>query len=183
MYRWRKVLGVAVIICSICLIFTWERYGKEKVLYKQIAVLKENVNRGEIIRKDMIKFLSISLREPCITKSDSNKLIGKMARHYIHKGTPLFDEYFEDEADALDYEKGKMIMSIPDNLIANRMANFERGDTLSWFIRGESLGSCRVYNFYKKEKRIEILAREDVIKKLSVAIYQGGRLVAVKVSD
>jgi hypothetical protein len=128
----KGLLGIVLIIIAIGIIFYWEVYGRENLLYKDIVVLTQEINKNEVITKDMLQYQKreeSTLIKEVITKKEI--IIGKAANSYIPKGVQLVEKYFEDPCLVLDEDEyifkipGEWIMAFPNSL--------RRGDKIYFY--------------------------------------------------
>lgn len=180
MKRGRKIVGICIIICSVFLLFAWEKWGKEKLMYTEIPVMKHNVERGTVIEKKDVEYIHFKCTEPCIRKGKEDQFVGRESVQFIHKGAPLFKEYFSDSQLMADESRGKYLLSIPDSAVDNHWGNVKKGDSLLVYKGDERLMTVVVSAVYPEEKRIEIITDESGVAALSKAIYTGGRLIVAR---
>lgn len=155
-------LGIILIIIAVGSIFYWEVYGRENLLYENIVVLTEDVNKNKVITKDMIAY---EKREGShLVKGvilDGNKIIGKASTGYIPKGVQLVDEYFEDHNLVLD--NNEYIFQIPTEWVKAFPNSLRRGDKV--FFYEVSQGK---QNFNATEGEI-ILKNKEALEKEPIA--------------
>lgn len=125
----RGFMGLLLIVLSVGLIFYWEVYGRERILYDDIVVLTEEVSKRDVIEETMLTYVK---REGSIIIEgailDPHKIIGKAATCYIPKGTQLVDKYFEDMSLVLG--EGQYIFRIPNGWLQAYPGSLRRGDTV-----------------------------------------------------
>lgn len=177
---WKKILGIVIIVCSIFLIFIWEKYGKEKLLYKDIPVLNKNVEAGEIIEKSMIRLKPSAYKGECLGQGDSDIVIGKIAKHFVHKDLPLFKEYFLDKSYYLGKNNDKYLLSIPEGAVLNKFPTLNKGDKIVFFLGKKELGDGIVSNIFDEKKKIDVVIRKVYLNNLSSALFSGGQIVVVR---
>ncbi|MCT4687473.1 SAF domain-containing protein [Vallitalea sp.] len=128
----KGLMGIILIVIAIGSIFYWEVYGRESLLFKDIVVLTKDVNKNEVITKDMVQ---IHKREEntLIDKVilDPNKIIGKAANNYIPKGVQLVEKYFENPSLVLDEDE--YIFKIPLEWIKAFPDSLRRGDEIYFY--------------------------------------------------
>ncbi|GMQ60823.1 SAF domain-containing protein [Vallitalea maricola] len=128
----KGLVGIILIVIAIGSIFYWEVYGRESLLFKDIVVLTKDVNKNEVITKDMVQ---IQKREEStlIDKVilDPNKIIGKAANNYIPKGVQLVEKYFENPNLVLDEDE--YIFKIPLEWIKAFPDSLRRGDEIYFY--------------------------------------------------
>jgi hypothetical protein len=132
----KGLMGFILIIAAIGSIFYWEMYGRESLLYKEIVVLSEDVNKNQVITKDMIEVQK--REETTLIKEvilDANEIIGKAANNYIPKGVQLVDKYFEVPDLVLD--KDEYIFQIPLEWIKAFPDSLRRGDRIYFYEVGK----------------------------------------------
>ena len=95
MEKGKKIIGIVLILVSIAALFTW---GKNRFLYEDVLAFSQNVEKGTVITEDMISTVKMDIGEEDQLKSaDKKSIIGREAAFFIHKGAPLFREYFVEE--------------------------------------------------------------------------------------
>ncbi len=127
--RMKGFLGIFLIIVVLTGIYFWEDMGRENLMYQRVIVLKEDVKKNTIIKKDMLGTMKIdktTLIKGTIT--DPDQIIGKETLNYIPRGLQLTEMFFEDPE--LATGDGKFIFSIPDNWVYSYPQSLRRGDTV-----------------------------------------------------
>ena len=93
MSRGRRITGLVIIICALTMLVIWEKWAKPALVYDRIPVLKIDLQKGDELKDSMIAYVESICEEKYISKAEIDKYIGTKAKHFIHKGTPLFSEY------------------------------------------------------------------------------------------
>lgn len=125
----KGIVGLLLIAISVGLIFYWEIYGRESILYDDVLVLTQDVKKSDVITEDMVAY---DKREghtiidgAIVNLSD---IIGKAANCYIPEGAQLVQEYFEDTA--LVLKEGQYIFRLPNEWLRAYPNSLRRGDTI-----------------------------------------------------
>ncbi|MGD9678945.1 MAG: SAF domain-containing protein [Vulcanibacillus sp.] len=117
----RKIKGyIGLMLIAIAIIFAylWETEFRESMLYKDIYVLKDDIEKNQIVKDDMLtvtKFDQSLIIENSVM--DKNEIIGLEAKHFIPKGTQLSTEYFDNPKMVLN--ENEFIFKIPSDWIIN----------------------------------------------------------------
>ena len=178
MTRGKRIFGLLLICISVLGIIGWENWGKDQFLYDEVLVLRENAEKGTIITEDMVDVRTMEEDEPCLAFSEKEKIIGMQAAAFIHKGVPLFAEYFQQPGLAPDETKNLYGMCLPAEWIASRPGALSRGDRVLLFFGKELITEADVAEV-TKDGAVEII----VAKKQAAAICQvtetGGKLALI----
>lgn len=168
------------IVLALCSMFVWEKWGKSQLLYEEIPVLSINVERGTLIKESMVKFVRLNCSEDCIKKDDYKQVIGREAKGFVHKGVPLFKEYFVSQKKAVDSDKNLFAIALPDKLLVNRFGSSRNNDKAYIFSGKTLLTTCYISNINKDEGTIELIASKEGIEAISGAISEGNHLVIAR---
>lgn len=178
MTRGKRIFGLFLICVSILGIVSWEHWGKERFLYDEVLVLRENVKKGTIITEDMLDVKNMDMDEPCLAFSEKEKIIGMQTTAFVHKGVPLFSAYFGVPDLVPEKKKNRYGMCLPTEWIASKPAALSRGDRVFLFFGNRLVTEADVAEV-TKDGNVEII----VGKKQAAAICQvtadGGRLALV----
>ncbi|MCT4544971.1 MAG: flagella basal body P-ring formation protein FlgA [Vallitalea sp.] len=179
----KGLLGIVLIIIAIGIIFYWEVHGRENLLYKDIVVLTQEINKNEVITKDMLQYQKreeSTLIKEVITKKEI--IIGKAANNYIPKGVQLVEKYFEDPCLVLDEDEyifkipGEWIMAFPNSL--------RRGDKIYFYEIDKNRKSETIDVDGDIPMYIEEALEEDAIVNTTVAyVKDGANREVVSLSD
>lgn len=176
----RKALGIVFIVLAIISMVVWEKWGKSQLLYDEIPVLSINVERGTVIKDSMIKFVRLNCSEECIKKQGYKDIVGKEANSFIHKGVPLFKEYFVSRERAVNSEKNLFAIAIPEKLIINKWGNSKNNDKAYIFSGNKEITKCSISNIDSEAGIIELISSKEGIKAISGAIAEGNHLVIAR---
>lgn len=123
MKRFKKILGVMLLIAAIAFFIVWEFFGRAAVLNQEVCVLNQNVMRGNIITKNC---LTVKKVEADNVVSNAIKfpeeIIGKEAKHFVPANAQLVKEYFGDAELVLNADEeifkipAEWMVSFPDTL-------------------------------------------------------------------
>lgn len=173
----KKFIGVFLIFISIILLFVWEKWGKEQLSVDSILTLQENLPRGTIIEENMLTATKVDTRQgDCLKPDDMKKIIGKETVCFVHKGVPLFNEYFLKESLSPSKEGGESILSLSTHWIDSVPETLKKGDDIYLYGRNRKIASSKVTHI-GDEKNIEIIADEKAIQEVTDWVSQGNRIV------
>ena len=128
-----SILGIILIFSSIIAVIWWETKGRVDFLYGEVLVLNQNVEANTTITEDMLGVIKIdpdSFIEGALV--DKNEVTGKIAAHYIPKGSQLTLKYFVDES-IKAVEEGFYIFSVPIDWIITFPSSLRGGDEIYFY--------------------------------------------------
>jgi len=176
--RRKRILGLLLVCISVSGMIGWENWGKDRFLYDQVLVLRKNVEKGVLITEDMVDVKSMEQDEACFSFSEKDKVIGMQAAAFIHKGVPLFTEYFQEPGLAPDETKDLYGMSLPEEWIASRPEALSKGDKVFLFFGKEMITGADVANV-TKEGAVEIIVKKTQASDICQVTESGGRLALI----
>ena len=179
MIRRKQILGLFLLAVSILGLAGWEQWGKERLLYDQVLVLRENVNRGTVITENMLDVRSMEMDEPCLQFSEKEKVIGMEAAAFVHKGVPLFSAYFRDPDLTADQTKNRYGMCLPTDWIASKPTTLSRGDKVFLFF-GKQLITKAAVSDVTKNGEVEIIVGKEQAASICQVTIDGGKLALVR---
>jgi hypothetical protein len=110
----------------------WETVGREEYLYKNILVVTKDIQKGELITEDKLKYIKIEedkiISNPVTTKKD---IMNLAAKHYIPKYSQLSREFFDDPGIVL--KKDQFIFNVPADWIKAVPSSIRRKDTALFY--------------------------------------------------
>ncbi|GMQ57123.1 hypothetical protein AN1V17_15180 [Vallitalea sediminicola] len=182
----KGLMGIILIVIAIGSIFYWEVYGRESLLYKDIIVLIEDVNKNEIITSNMVQYQkreeSSLIDDPII---DANNIIGKAANNYIPKGVQLVDKYFQNPNLVLDEDE--YIFKIPLEWIKAFPESLRRGDIIYFYEVSEGTGTeIETYNSTEGEIAInnkKALENESITSATVAYVKDGANREVITLSE
>ncbi|MGN0711690.1 MAG: hypothetical protein ACI4LO_08005 [Anaerovoracaceae bacterium] len=131
--------GIVLIILSMLLFISWEKYGREALTYDSVIVFKQDVQKGTIVTKKQLGIMRIeknSMIEGAI--QDPELIIGKRTNSFIPRAAQLCAEYFTNPE--LVTGEGKNVFSIPMDWIYAFPQTLRRGDRVHFYtVYGELL--------------------------------------------
>lgn len=131
--------GIVLIILSMLLFISWEKYGREALTYDSVIVFKQDVQKGTIVTKKQLGIMRIeknSMIEEAI--QDPELIVGKRTNGFIPRAAQLCAEYFTDPE--LVTGEGKNVFSIPMDWIYAFPQTLRRGDRVHFYtVYGELL--------------------------------------------
>lgn len=180
MKRGTKIIGILLVLVSIGALFTWEKWGKNQFLYEEILVLEENTEKGTVITGEMLGTKKMDVgEEDCLKSSDAEKVIGREAAFFVHKGVPLFPEYFDQAGLVADGAAGRYILSIPEEWQISVPKTLSRGDKAYFFVKGKFVTSALVSFVDAEEADVEVVVTDKQAEALSKIAARGDGMVIV----
>lgn len=168
MDRGKRIIGVVVVIVSVFTLIAWEKWGKDRFLYDEILVLNKNVEKGTVITEEMLSEKRIGGTEKdCLSADDREYVIGREAAFFVHKGVPLFREYFQQSSLSADEERGQYLLSVPADWLTCMPASLGRGDKIFFFRGGDFVTSAMVASVDEEKTFIEIVVSDEQASALS----------------
>lgn len=179
MSKGRRVFGILMIIVAVGLLFVWENWGKN-MTNDRVPVLKKTVEKGTVVDKGMIDYVHMDCKEKYIEEEDIAKYVDKQTTCPVHRGVPLFPEYFAEPETEPDREKGRVIMTVTGQMVINSWGPVKRGDVILIY-RGEKLiAQGRAAAVYQDQKKIDVATSEESVKNVAKALSEGGRLIIAR---
>lgn len=179
MDRGKKIIGIVLIVVSISALIVWEKWGKTQLLYDEVLVCRENLSRGTVMRADMFETVKMDVREKGFLRPEEQKsLIGKEAVSFVHKGMPLYPEYFVSEGLSAG-KNGRFILSVPEDWLESMPFSIGRGNRAYFYSGKRLLTEAPVSSFDAENREIEIVVRKEQAALLSEAVSAGKKLVVV----
>lgn len=178
MDKGKKVIGILLIAVSIAALFTWEKWGKAQFLYDEVLVCSRNIAKGTILREDMFQTVKMELAEKdYITPKEKESLLGKEAAAFIHKGVPLFQEYFVQTELAPGGRNGTYVLAVPGEWLYAVPSSLRRGDRAYFFLGSGLVTSAPVTLVNQEKHSVEIVVTDQQARQLSEAAKSGEKLV------
>ena len=157
MDRGKRIIGVVVVIVSVFTLIAWEKWGKDRFLYDEILVLNKNVEKGTVITEEMLSEKRIGGTEKdCLSADDREYVIGREAAFFVHKGVPLFREYFQQSS-----------LSADEDWLTCMPASLGRGDKIFFFRGGDFVTSAMVASVDEEKTFMEIVVSDEQASALS----------------
>lgn len=125
----KGIIGLLLIVISVGLIFYWEVYGRESILYNDVVVLTQEVKKNDVITEEMVTYEKRegnTIIEGAII--DARGIIGKAASCFIPKGAQLVKKYFENTE--LVLSEDEYIFRVPNEWLKAYPNSLRRGDTI-----------------------------------------------------
>lgn len=176
--RGKRVFGLILICISILGIVGWEQWGKDYFLYDEVLVLRENVKKGTMITEEMLDVKTMEMDEPCLVFSEKEKVIGMQAAAFLHKGVPLFAEYFQHPDLTPDETRNRYGMCLPTEWIASMPTALSRGDKVFLFF-GKRLVTEADVTEVTKEGAVEIIVGKEQAAEICQVTEDGGKLALI----
>ena len=179
MSKGRRVFGILMIILALGLVFVWENWGKD-MTSERVPVLKKSVEKGTIISENMIDYVHMDCKEKYIEKDAIDEYISKQTTCPVHRGVPLFSEYFAEPETEPDREKGRVILTVTGQMVINSWGPARRGDEILIYRGDKQIASGRAAAVYEDQKKIDVATGEDSVKNVAKALSEGARLIIVR---
>ncbi len=180
MDRGKRIIGIVLIAVSIAALVTWEKWGKAQFLYDEVLVCSKNVAKGTILRDDMFQTVKMKVSEKdFITPGEKNSLVGKEAAAFIHKGLPLFQEYFIQVELVSGAKEGKYVLTVPEEWLYALPSSLRRGDDAYFFLGSGLVTSAPVRLVDKENHSVEIVVTDKQAQQLSKAAESGEKMILV----
>ena len=176
MRRIKPIIGIFLIIMSVFGLVIWEKWGKDTLLYDDALVFRKNVTAGTVITEDLLTFKRISIEEDYIPFRERKKILGYEADGFIHKGVPVFEEYFRSPVLSASEERGDYILSIPQEWIISVPESLSKGDKLSFFFEDNLMTSAYVVSMVQGEL-VEVIVNRNQAERITEIMSRNGRFV------
>lgn len=148
--RLRGILGIVLMISFLVVIYLWESIGREKLLYENALVASSDINKGDVIKKEMVGYMK--LEENKFTKDsirDPNLVIGKQATHFIPAKSQIHKTYIDDAV--IVAKKNESIFRIPNDWLVAIPASIRRKDEISFYAINQDKLNSKVNVTYEQE--------------------------------
>lgn len=178
MIKGKRFFGLLLICISVIGIVGWEQWGKERFLYDEVLVLRENVEKGTVITEKMVDVKTMEKNEPCLELSEKEKIIGMQTAAFVHKGVPLFPEYFQEPGLAPDETKNLYGMCLPREWIASKPAALSRGDKVLLFWGNRLVTDADVVDV-TKDGDVEIIVEKEQAADICQVTADGEQLALI----
>ena len=177
MDRTRRILGVLFLCISVVALVSWEKYGRDRFLYDEVLVLKENVPRGTLITEDMLKTVKMASPErEALRPGDAGAAKGRVSVQFVHAGTQLFREYFEEETLTTGGEKDRCVIRIAEAWIDSLPESIGKGDRALLWAAGRYLTAARVYAVDEGRRSLELMVTKAQAEKIAAAGAAGKKI-------
>lgn len=180
MERGKRVIGVLLIMVSIGALVAWEKWGKNRFLYDEILVLNQNVEKGTVITADMLekKHMDVSERD-CIGAEELQAVMNREAAFFVHKNTPLFHEYFQQEGLTADESLGRYILTVPSGWLAVLPRGLSKRDRVYFYCSGKLVTSALTSGVDLENGSVDVVVSDSQAEELSVLAGEGEKLVII----
>jgi len=124
------IIGTLIIVATLIGVYAWETFGRERLTYRPVIVLKNDVLAGSVIKEDMldVQYYEVDkIIKDAIT--DKNAIIGLSASHFIPRNTQLHPNYFEPID--LVLKDDQFIFKLPNDWILSVPDTLRRKDTIA----------------------------------------------------
>lgn len=157
----KRIIGLVLIVVSVCAMIAWEKWGRQTLMYDEILVINEDTEKGQIITEQMLG--TIRVENPIkgsLRAEDYTNILGTETVQFIKRGTPIFDRYFEDPALVAGEDSNEYIMAIPNSWLESYPQTLRRGDKAYFYARGSFITSA-VVAFAKDGTNQEVVSKDD----------------------
>ncbi len=175
-----RLIGIGVLLFAIMLLWSWNSFGREKFSKNSVPVLKEDIYTGDVLSEDIIVYKRIDTDEKVITKNNVKAYIGREAKHYVHKGMPLFSEYFPDKDTDPNILRDRVAVSLSSHHIYNFTGKYKKGDRVILFSKKEIILEAVVSGVSEDEKTIEVISDKAGAGRISEILSEGNKIVIAR---
>ena len=56
----RGIIGILFIVAALSAMFAWEAWGRQKIIYDEILIVKDDIERNTVLKRDMIEIKKVS---------------------------------------------------------------------------------------------------------------------------
>lgn len=125
----KGLIGIILIVTAVGLIYYWENFGRQQLLYKEVIIAKEDIYKNDKITNNNITFIKLeeyAIPDGAILKSAD--IMGKEAKQFIPKNAVMDNRYLAYQGMTL--RKGQFIFRIPSDWIKDFPGTLRRGDQI-----------------------------------------------------
>ena len=142
--KFKSILGVLLLVLSICFFVFWELEGRNSFMYKEVVVLKDSIEKGTLVTQDLLMKTYVdasSVVENSV--NDETVVLGLEAKHFIPKNSQIVREYFDSPEIVVD--DNEKIMKLPENLLYSFPQTLRRKDIVYFYpVSGTGEGQGQV---------------------------------------
>lgn len=178
MDRGRRVIGLVLICVSIMALFGWEKWGRGRFLYDEILEVTKNVDAGEVITEDML--CVVQREDPggeALRAGSREELLGLEAAQFIHKGAPLYEEYFQKRGLTVSTGLDRYVMQVPQSWLNSLPPSIAAGNRAYFFCDGRLLTEAKVKAVAEDGTSLEVVVSEEQQEILGKAAAAGSRFM------
>lgn len=127
----KSFVGILLILLSLAGLFLWEWKGREMILFEEVLVAGEEIQKGTLVNRSMFHTKGIpreNLVEGALIPADLQLLQGKVTSQMIAKNDQIIPQYFMDNK--FHFKRDEAIFVIDPSWIAMRSSAIRRGDTV-----------------------------------------------------
>lgn len=180
MGRGRRLLGMAAILCGLVLMILWEWYGKGALLYEEIPVLREDLQKGQVLEASMVDYVRLEWPGDHLTEEEVESYLGKEAVQRIRRETPLYPEDFADPQMVGDSQRGTYTVSLPSSAMENHWGRVQLGDRLFLYRGKERIAMVYVAGIQEETGALDVITDEEGLEAISNALFGGGGLLVAR---
>lgn len=176
--RGKRLLGLLIIVVSIVSLISWEKWGRDRFLNESILVLRENVPAGTLIEDSMLEEKPMGSTETGYIEVDEKwKIVGMESAGFIHKGMPLYMEYFCDAFSDASEKNNRIEVTVEDSWLFGMPRGIKRGDQVFFYHGKENVLSAHVSRVAEDGKSFGVIVQKDLVPILAELVYEGEKLV------
>jgi len=158
--RLKQWAGIGLVALSIAAMFLWESSFREKLMFRSVPVLAQDLAAGELITEDLIKLVKLtpeSMVDGAADSQEAQGYIGMKAAVQLHKNQQLLPEYFSSDPPP---SEGSASFVIESGWICSQSSLDEVGDKVSLYLvgSGEYLGTYRIRVLPSRDTQLELAA-------------------------
>lgn len=128
----RGIIGILFIVAALSAMFAWEAWGRQKIIYDEILIVKDDIERNTVLKRDMIEIKKVSYKpKNCLKPKDIHKIAGMETVQHIPKECPLFPTFFQSKG--MVPGRDQYILSIPNEWLLSFPQTLRRGDTAYFY--------------------------------------------------
>lgn len=173
----KRVMGIFLILLSMMGLMVWERWGKNALLYDDVLVLRDNIEKGTIVTEKMLTAKKLNIDEDYLAYDQREEIIGLQAAGFVHEGVPLFAAYFQEPNLSPDETRGTYVLALPQECILTKPETLSRGDKVFFFFGKHFVTAADVA--MAEEKGVEVIVSKSQAEAISEILNQGEKLVLV----
>ena len=138
--KFKSILGVLLLVLSICFFLFWELEGRNSFMYKEVVVLKDSMRQGTLVTQDLLMKTYVdasSIVENSV--NDESVVLGLEAKHFVPKNSQIVREYFDSPEIVVD--DNEKIMKLPENWLYSFPQTLRRKDIVYFYpVSGKGQG-------------------------------------------
>lgn len=136
--RWRAVIGIILIVASICGMYLWETKFRDELLLEDVIVYAKDIKDGEIVDESCfsaVKSLPENVIENSVNENNLQALYGMVCISEVFKGEQVTFDRFADPKSLIP--KDTNVMVIPKSWVFLSNPNLKTGDVVDVYLLPE----------------------------------------------